>query len=99
MWEGLATALEGSVVRLEPLASRHERGLYEMARDPRIWRWLPYDASRSREAFGVWFEEAVAASEAGREVAFVTLEVRAGIPVASTHYLNLRPEHRGLEIV
>lgn len=53
MWEGLATALEGSVVRLEPLASRHERGLYEMARDPRIWRWLPYDASRSREAFGV----------------------------------------------
>ena len=90
--------LEGSVVRLEPLASRHERRLYEVARDPRIWRWLPYDASGSREAFGAWFEEAVAASEAGREVAFVTLEARTGVAVGSTRYLTLRPEHRGIEI-
>lgn len=98
VWENIATVLEGSVVRLEPLASRHEPGLYEVARDPRVWRWLPYDASGSRKIFGAWFEEAVAASEAGREAAFVTLDAHTGGPVGSTRYLNLRPEHRGLEI-
>ncbi|MEW6637337.1 MAG: hypothetical protein AB1425_11075 [Actinomycetota bacterium] len=34
VWENLATTLEGSVVRLEPLGSRHERGLFEAARKP-----------------------------------------------------------------
>jgi hypothetical protein len=90
VWDGLTTVLEGSVVRLEPLASRHERGLYEVARGPRIWRWLPYDASGSCEAFGAWFEETVVASEAGREGVLATIDVRTGracrwaVPATST---------------
>src|SRR5919107_1925616 len=51
MWEDLTGVLEGKVVRLEPLARRHEEGLFEAARDERIWRWMPYDASESREVF------------------------------------------------
>jgi RimJ/RimL family protein N-acetyltransferase len=91
--------LEGSVVVLEPLAVRHGRDLYEAAReDPEVWRWLPYDASESPEAFGSWLEGALAASEAGKEAAFATLDARVGSPIGSTRYLALRPEHRGLEI-
>ena len=98
MWKNLASVLEGKVVRLEPLAPRHERGLLEVAGDARIWRWMSHDAGGSREAFHEWFEDALARSEAGVEAAFATLDARTGEPVGSTRYLALRPEHRGLEI-
>ena len=38
LWENIACRLEGSLVVLEPLERRHEQGLFEAARDPRIWR-------------------------------------------------------------
>jgi RimJ/RimL family protein N-acetyltransferase len=98
MWENLAMVLEGEVVRLEPLARGHEEGLFEAAQDERIWRRMPYDAGESRETFHAWLEDALAASEAGTEGAFATVDARSGKPVGSTRYLALRPEHRVLEI-
>jgi RimJ/RimL family protein N-acetyltransferase len=98
MWENLAGVMKGGIVRMEPLAPRHERGLFEAAGEARVWRWMPHDASESRETFHEWFEDALARSEAGTEAAFATLEARTGEPVGSTRYLALRPEHRGLEI-
>jgi N-acetyltransferase len=97
-WEHLSVVLEGERVRLEPLALRHEEGLYRAARDERTWRWLPEYAARDRETFRRWLEAAVEASGAGREVGFATVDARTGEPLGSTRYLALRPEHRGLEI-
>ena len=97
MWEGLATRLPGQVVVLEPLAPRHEEGLYESARDM-DWSWMFVDASRSRDAFRRWFEAALATGESGVEVPFATLDAETGEPIGSTRFLALRPEHRGLEI-
>jgi RimJ/RimL family protein N-acetyltransferase len=98
MWENLASVLEGRVVRLEPLARRHEQDLFEAAQDERIWRWMPYDASASPETFHAWLEDALAASESGTEAAFATVDAGTGEPAGSTRYLALRPEHRVLEI-
>ena len=98
MWEGLTGVLEGRLVRLEPLGRGHEEGLFEAAQDERIWRWMPNDAGGSRETFHAWLEEALAASEAGTEGAFATVEVGTGRLVGSTRYLALRPEHGVLEI-
>ncbi len=98
MWKNLASVLEGEIVRLEPLARRHEKGLFEAAQDRRIWRWMPCDASESGERFHAWLEEALAASSAGTEAAFATVDAGTGEPVGSTRYLALRSEHRGLEI-
>ena len=98
MWKNLASVLEGKIVRLEPLARRHEKGLFEAARDERVWRWMPYDAGGSRQRFHAWLEDALAASSAGTEAAFATVDAGTGEPVGSTRYLALRPEHRGLEI-
>jgi RimJ/RimL family protein N-acetyltransferase len=98
MWENLASVLEGRVVRLEPLARRHEQSLFEAAQDERIWRWMPYDASASPQTFHAWLEDALAASESGTEGAFATVEAGTGEPVGSTRYLALRPEHRVLEV-
>src|SRR5919107_4465707 len=98
MWKNLASVLEGKIVRLEPLARRHEKGLFEAARDERVWRWMPYDAGGSRQRFHAWLEDALAASAAGTEAAFATVDADTGEPVGSTRYLSLRPAHRGLEI-
>ena len=96
MWKNLASVLEGEIVRLEPLA-RGQKGSSGRT-DERVWRWMPYDPSGSRERFHAWLEDALAASSAGTEAAFATVEAATGEPVGSTRYLALRPEHRGLEI-
>ena len=98
MWDDLAKTLEGQRVRLEPLAWRHEEGLYGAAQDGSIWRWLPQGAPGSREEFRAWMEEALARSEAGLDAPFATVDVVSGEPIGSTRYLALRPGHRGLEI-
>jgi N-acetyltransferase len=98
MWKNLASVLEGKIVRLEPLARRHEKGLFEAAQDQRIWRWMHYDAGGSTESFHAWLEDALAASVAETETVFATVDAGTGEPVGSTRYLALRPEHRGLEI-
>jgi N-acetyltransferase len=98
MWKNLASVMEGKIVRLEPLARRHEERLFEAARDERVWRWMHYDAGASRERFHVWLEDALAAFSAGKEAAFATVDTATGELVGSTRYLALRPEHRGLEI-
>ncbi|MEJ7814186.1 MAG: GNAT family protein [Rubrobacter sp.] len=98
MWKNLASVLEGKIVRLEPLARRHEKGLFEAAQDQRIWRWMHYDAGGSTESFHAWLEDALSASSAETEAAFATVNSGTGEPVGSTRYLALRPGHRGLEI-
>ena len=104
MWENAARRFEGSRVVLEPLEPRHEQGLFGAAKDPRIWRYIPFDAggtydpSETRDAFRSWLEAALAASEKREEVAFAILDAESGEPIGSTRYLALRPAHRGLEI-
>ena len=98
MWRDIASRLEGSLVVLEPLRTGHEEGLFEAARDTKIWRWMPVDPTADREVFRSWLDSALEAMEAGREVAFATLDACTGEPIGSTRYLALRPEHRGLEI-
>ena len=104
MWQNVARRLEGSLVVLEPLEPRHEQGLFQASRDPRIWRYLPFDAggthdpSETRDTFRSWLEAALAASEKGDEAAFATLDAKSGRPIGGTRYLALRPAHCGLEI-
>ena len=98
MWENLTEVLGGEIVRLEPLAVRHEEGLFRAAEDEEIWRWMQYGAGRGREEFHRWIQDAIDRSEAGTEGAFATLDARTGEPIGSTRFLALRPEHRGLEI-
>ena len=98
MWKNLTTVLEGDIVRLEPLARRHEDGLFATAGYPELWRWMPYDASTSREVFHRWMKDAIGRSDAGLEGAFATVDAVTGEPIGSSRYLALRPEHKGLEI-
>jgi RimJ/RimL family protein N-acetyltransferase len=95
VWSGASTRLEGEIVVLEPLAPGHEEGLFAAAADPALWRWLPVEQPRTRAAFHRWLEDALALP---CSAPFATLDARTGAPVGSTRYLELRPEHRTLEI-
>jgi RimJ/RimL family protein N-acetyltransferase len=97
-WERIAPRLEGEIVVVEPLTPGHEKGLWEAAGDPRVWRWMPVNAIQSRGTFAAWFAEALERTSAGIEQAFAVLDAHSGQPLGSTRYLALRPEHRGLEI-
>lgn len=98
MWERLAERLEGRLVVVEPLARSHEDGLWEAARDAEVWRWLTVHAGADRASFRVWMDEALARAVAGLDVPFAVLDAGSGTPLGSTRYLELRREHRGLEI-
>jgi len=98
MWEEAARRLAGRLVVLEPLALRHEQGLWEAANDPEVWRWMLWNAIASREDFHDWVEEALAQSRAGERIPFAVLTAADEQPIGSSSYLALRPEHRGLEI-
>ncbi len=96
MWN-LEPRLEGEIVILERLSPEHFDALLEASRPPEIWRWWTVDMS-SEAAFRVWFEAALAAREDGVRAHFATLDASEGRPIGSTSFMNLRPEHAGLEI-
>lgn len=98
VWDEASTRLAGRLVALEPLAPEHEEGLFAASADPEVWRWLSIAQPRSGEAFRDWLEDALARAATGRETPFATLDAASGAPIGSTRYLELRPEHRVLEI-
>jgi RimJ/RimL family protein N-acetyltransferase len=91
-----APTLEGRLVRLEPMVSRHAAGLWEASRDPRTWRWLSIAQPSTRAELDAWMEAALERARAGAELPLVTLS--DGRVVGSTRFLALRPEHGSVEI-
>jgi N-acetyltransferase len=94
--EWTSPTLEGRIVRLEPLRSEHEEGLWLASRDPRTWSWLSVVQPLTREEWSAFVAQARAAAEAGTEIPLVTL--RHEEIVGSTRFLALRPEHGSVEI-
>jgi RimJ/RimL family protein N-acetyltransferase len=88
--------LEGLIVRLEPMTTGHERGLWLASRDPRTWRWLSVVQPLTREEWSAWMRQALDAAESGGEIPLVT--IRGDEIVGSTRFLALRPEHRSVEV-
>jgi RimJ/RimL family protein N-acetyltransferase len=96
MAEWATQTLEGRIVRLEPLRTEHEEGLWVASRDPRTWRWLSVAQPQSREEWHAFVAQALAAGAAGTEIPLVT--IRDDAVVGSTRFLALRPEHLSVEI-
>ncbi len=87
--------LECDTIRLEPLSQDHAQGLYNRGRAAADWAYLPracfVDLADTRQ----WIDEAL---EKPDSLPFVILETAKNRVVGSTRYLNIRPEHRSLEI-
>lgn len=88
----LTPVLQGELARLEPLGPEHAEALFAAGADPEVWRWLGAHHARDRATFDRWIGQAYA------EPAFATIDRASGRVAGSTRFLELRPEHRGLEI-
>ena len=93
-WGEIEAPLAGRLVHVEPLSETHGEGLWEAAQDERIFAWMPFHVGADRETFHGWLVDAIE----GPYVSFAIVDAADGTAIGSTRYLNLRPEHRGLEI-
>lgn len=89
--------LDGNFVRLEPLRAKHRDGLLAAAQFPEIWSWMPVNLM-ALESLDRWIEDAEE-QEARREAyPFAVLAKDSWRIIGSTRYLEVRVEHRGVEI-
>jgi RimJ/RimL family protein N-acetyltransferase len=80
--------LEGARVRLEPLEPRHEKELWAIAQDERVWALMKVRGNESSELFHEWFESV--------DLGFA--HFFDGELVGHTSYLNVHPDDRTVEI-
>jgi RimJ/RimL family protein N-acetyltransferase len=87
--------LEGATIHLEPLAPGHIPALHSRA-DPDIFQYtLEWPRNPSLEAFGDWIYASLAAPAS---LPFAIVIAATGEAVGMSGYLEIRPEHRALEI-
>ena len=89
--------LEGTDVRLEPLAKAHLAGLAEVGLDEELWRWIP-TAVRTREEMAAYIETALDEQERGVSLPFAVVEKATGRAIGSTRYGNIDRTHHRVEI-
>jgi N-acetyltransferase len=87
--------LSGRLVRLEPLGLAHANDLVEAGSDESIWRLMPYGLVTSKERMEAFIRDTVLRPT---DQPFAVIHVRSGKAIGSTRYLDIRPDHRGLEI-
>jgi RimJ/RimL family protein N-acetyltransferase len=89
--------LEGSHVRLEPLARAHFDDLVEVALDPEIWRWTT-ERALSPEELRAWIDRALAMRDTGTAMPFATVALPHGKAIGGTRFATYSPADRRVEI-
>jgi len=89
--------LEGSQVRLEPLAKAHLAGLAQVGLEEELWRWIPAPV-RTAEEMSAYIETALQEQERGVSLPFALIEKTRGRAIGSTRYGNIDCTHRRVEI-
>ena len=97
LWHKRVT-LTGKHVRLEPMTEDYIPALAEAGRDPSIWRYMIYGQLTTRGDMGGWVREMLNKQVEGTDLAFVVVSLKSGEIAGATRFLEMRPEHRSLEI-
>ena len=87
--------LTGKFVHLEPLSEAHVPGLTAAgAGDESIWKHMLYGDIQTEEDILGWVRDILSRPD----LPFAVIHLESGRVVGATRYLNITPEHRGLEI-
>src|SRR3989441_7015176 len=89
--------LEGTEVRLEPLAKTHLDGLTAVGLDEELWRWIPTSVG-TRDEMAMYIETALNEQERGVSLPFAIVEKATGRAIGSTRYGNIDRTHHRVEI-
>jgi N-acetyltransferase len=90
--------LTGEIVRLEPLSEAHVSDLSEVGLEARIWRYMLYGDIDSPEEMRAFVRDMLARQARGDDLPFAVIDREAGRAIGCTRYLNIRRQHRGVEI-
>jgi RimJ/RimL family protein N-acetyltransferase len=90
-------ALEGRIVRLEPLAESHHSALCSVGLDSELWRWIPYRVASAVEMLA-YIRTALDHQAAGTALPFVTMLRESGQIIGSTRFMNIDAANRRVEI-
>lgn len=90
-------ALSGKIVRLEPLTLGHVPDLYS-ASDPTIWKYMLYGDIVAETDMEKWVQDMLQRAESGNDLPFAVVHLATGKAIGATRYLEIRRQHRGLEI-
>lgn len=96
-WINSNTILNGKLVALIPLETNHFEELELLARDTRIWEFIPADMSSSEKCLKA-FQTALDNKEKGTEFPFVIYSKTENKLIGSTRLMEIVPLHRRLEI-
>lgn len=90
--------LTGKFVRLEPLTEGHAAGLTKIGLDDDIWQYMPYGNMRNENDIKHWIRVILDHESRGTDLPFVVIQLATGRVAGTTRYMEIRPEHHGLEI-
>ncbi len=90
--------LEGKHVRLEPLSDAHIPGLELAGQNPTIWRFMPYGDMSAPGMMEIWVQEILRRESLGTDRPFAVIHKESGMVAGATRYMEIRSEHRALEI-
>ena len=90
--------LTGRLIRLEPLSEAHVPDLARVGLDERIWQYMLYGAIKSEADVRSWVLDILRRQAKGSDLPFAVIERASGRAIGATRYLDIRREHRGLEI-
>lgn len=90
--------LQGRLVRLEPLSEAHAAGLAQIGMDENIWRFMLYGNIQTEAEMLEWVREMLARQQRGADLPFAVIHLPSGQVAGATRYLDIRLDHRGLEI-
>ena len=89
--------LEGTRVRLEPLAESHHAALCEVGLDPELWRLIPYRVTNPDE-MRAYIVSALHDETMGTALPFATVERASGKAIGATRFMNIDAGNRRVEI-
>jgi RimJ/RimL family protein N-acetyltransferase len=90
--------LTGKIVRLEPLGEQHVPDLAAVGCDPGIWQYMLYGDVETEADMRAWVREILSRATDGAELPFAVVYLESGRAIGATRFLEIRPQHRGVEI-
>jgi RimJ/RimL family protein N-acetyltransferase len=90
-------ALEGRLVRLEPLTMGHLNPLCGVGLVAELWRWTPAPVE-TVEDMRLYIEAALESNAAGSALPYATVDRATGTAVGSTRFANIDRANRRVEI-
>jgi RimJ/RimL family protein N-acetyltransferase len=90
--------LKGKFICLEPLDEEHIPGLIQVGKDSSIWRYMLYGEVTTQKKMEDWVRLMLSRKAEGTDQPFAVRHLESGRLAGATRYMEIRPEHRGLEI-